>query len=208
MKKIALFIAVWGALTALPSLSHAAVNIFACSPEWAALAEEIGGDKVEVKSATNANQDVHHIRAKPSLLAAMRKADMVFCTGASLESGWLPILIKKAGGPDVQPETIGWIMASDYVDKLQVMHKADRSMGHIHPEGNPHVHLDPNNIVTVANVLAERLIMLDPDNRQYYEQSVSSFENDWKSYIAQWESTAADLKGKKVVVYTMRGHAC
>ncbi len=188
-------------LLASPSPAFAAVNVFACSPEWAALAEEIGGDLVEVKSATNARQDVHHIRAKPSLLAAMRKADLVFCTGASLEIGWLPILIKKSGGPNVQPETIGWLMASDYVQKLEVMSNIDRSMGHIHPEGNPHIQLDPHNIATVADVLAERLMLLDDTNAATYQQNLKSFQDRWAGLISQWEADAASLKGRKIVVY-------
>ncbi|MBL4804420.1 MAG: zinc ABC transporter substrate-binding protein [Alphaproteobacteria bacterium] len=201
MRRLFFIIAGLGVLLASPSPAFAKVNVFACSPEWAALSEEIGGDLVEVKSATNARQDVHHIRAKPSLLAAMRKADLVFCTGASLEIGWLPILIKKSGGPNVQPETIGWLMASDYVQKLEVMSNVDRSMGHIHPEGNPHIHLDPHNIATVADVLAERLMLLDEANAATYQQNLKSFQDRWAGLIAQWEADAASLKGRKIVVY-------
>lgn len=201
MRRLFFLIAGLGVLLASPSPAFAAVNVFACSPEWAALAEEIGGDLVEVKSATNARQDVHHIRAKPSLLAAMRKADLVFCTGASLEIGWLPILIKKSGGPNVQPETIGWLMASDYVQKLEVMSNIDRSMGHIHPEGNPHIQLDPHNIATVADVLAERLMLLDDTNAATYQQNLKSFQDRWAGLISQWEADAASLKGRKIVVY-------
>jgi zinc/manganese transport system substrate-binding protein len=188
-------------LSMAPSPAFAAVNVFACEPEWEALAKEIGGEYVNVTSATTAQQDVHHIRAKPSLLAAMRKADLVFCSGASLEIGWLPILIKKAGGPDVQPETIGWLMASDYVDKLEVLQKADRSMGHVHPEGNPHTHLDPRNISIVADVLAERLYLLDEGNAKAYEQNLARFQKGWKALTKKWEAEAAPLKGQKVVVY-------
>lgn len=201
MRRLFMIIAGLGALLASPSPASAKVNVFACSPEWAALAEEVGGDLVEVKSATNARQDVHHIRAKPSLLAAMRKADLVFCTGASLEVGWLPILIKKAGGPNVQPETIGWLMASDYVQKLEVMSNVDRSMGHIHPEGNPHIQLDPHNIAIVADVLAERLMLLDDTNAAAYQENVKAFQDRWAGFIKQWEEDAASLKGRKVVVY-------
>ncbi len=201
MRLLFILIAGLGVLIASPSSAFAKVNVFACSPEWAALAEEIGGDLLDVTSATNARQDVHHIRAKPSLLAAMRKADLVFCTGASLEVGWLPILIKKAGGPDVQPETIGWIMASDYVEKLEVMEHVDRSMGHIHPEGNPHVHLDPRNIATVADVLADRLMMIDSDNASTYQANLGEFQGKWKALTAQWGAEAQPLKGQKVVVY-------
>ncbi len=191
-----------GVLLASPSSAFAKVNVFACEPEWAALAQEIGGDMVNVKSATNARQDVHHIRAKPSLLAAMRKADLVFCSGASLEIGWLPILIKKVGGPNVQPETIGWLMASDYVEKLNVMtERVDRSMGHVHPEGNPHVHLDPRNIFTIADVLADRLMMIDNENAKTYQENLDAFQAHWKSLIRAWESNTQSLKGQKVVVY-------
>lgn len=190
-----------GALIALPSPAQATVNIFACEPEWAALAQEIGGDLVDVTAATNARQDVHHIRAKPSLLAAMRKADLVFCTGASLEIGWLPILLKKAGGPDVQLETVGSVMASDYVEKLEVMAHVDRSMGHVHPDGNPHIQLDPRNIAEVADILAERLMLIDEQNTQSYRQNLDAFQERWKALIAGWNAQATDLKGQKVVVY-------
>lgn len=201
MRTLWILMAGLGMLMASPSPALAQVNIFACEPEWAALASEIGGDLVDVTSATNAKQDVHHIRAKPSLLAAMRKADLVFCSGASLEIGWLPILIKKAGGPDVQQETIGWLMASDYVQKLGMVEHVDRSMGHIHPEGNPHVHLDPRNISIIAAVVAERLYLLDADNAQIYERNLTAFQSRWQSLMAQWETDAASLKGQKIVVY-------
>lgn len=202
MRKLLFLIAGLGVLFASPSPAFAKVNVFACSPEWASLSEEIGGDLVNIKSATNAKQDVHHLRAKPSLLAAMRKADLVFCTGASLEIGWLPILTKKAGGPDVQPETIGWIMAADYVEKLGVIHeRVDRSMGHIHPEGNPHVQLDPHNISVLANVVAERLILIDSANAAAYQNNLDAFQTKWKTLIKKWEGDAQPLKGQKVVVY-------
>lgn len=202
MKKLLLTILGLGALTALPSYAQAKLNVFACAPEWEALAKKIGGDLVNAQSATTAYQDVHHLRAKPSLLAAMRKADVVFCSGASLESGWLPILIKKAGSPNVQPETIGWIMASDYVEKLEVMHEnVDRSQGHIHPEGNPHVHLNPHNIKAIADVFVERLFMLDQKNVRIYDANHKAFKSAWQAKLEIWQNKAASLKGSKVVVY-------
>lgn len=201
MRKILFLTILQGLLLIFSSPAFAKVNIFACEPEWGALAKEIGGDLVEITTATNAQQDVHHIRAKPSLLAGMRKANLVFCSGASLEIGWLPILMKKAGGPDVQPETIGWIMASDYVDKLEILQKVDRSMGDVHPEGNPHIHLDPRNIAIVADVLAERLTLLDEANTSIYEQNLAQFQTRWKAKMKSWKNEAASLKGQKVVVY-------
>jgi len=201
MKKLSLMIIGLGMLLASPMPAFAKVNIFACAPEWGALAKEIGGDKVDIYNASNANQDIHHMRAKPSLLAAMRKADLVICSGASLEIGWLPILLNKAGNNQVQDGGIGSIMASDYVPLLEVMQNVDRSMGHVHPEGSPHVHLDPNNIALVSKVIAERLSEIDSSHSSYYEARQSSFDENWAKAVTQWETQAANLRGANVVVY-------
>src|SRR4051795_743260 len=139
---------------ALSTAVSAAVNVFACEPEWAALAQELGGDKVSAVSATTAFQDAHHIEARPSLIARMRSADVVICSGSELEIGWLPLLLTQSGNGRVQPGSPGYIEASQYVVKLEVPRVVDRSMGDVHPGGNPHVHTDPRNIAKVATVLA------------------------------------------------------
>jgi len=123
--------------------AHASVDVFACEPEWAALTREIGGDKVSIYQATTALQDVHHIQARPSLLAHVRSADLIVCSGADLEVGWLPVLMQSGGNPKIRIGQPGYFMASDYVPKLEVPTSVDRSMGDIHPFGNPHVHTDP-----------------------------------------------------------------
>jgi zinc/manganese transport system substrate-binding protein len=201
MKKLSFILLSLGLLVAAPTSAFAKTNIFSCAPEWGALAKEIGGDRVDVYTASNANQDIHHMRAKPSLLAAMRKADLVVCSGASLEIGWLPILLNKAGSAAVQKGSIGSIMASDYVPMLEVMQQVDRSMGHVHPEGNPHIHLDPNNILIVSKVIAKRLSELDAVNSNYYQNNQTVFESDWKQAISQWNNERSSLKGQQVVVY-------
>ncbi len=201
MKKLSFLLVGLGVLIALPTSAYAKTNIFACAPEWGALAQEIGGDKVDIYTASNANQDIHYMRAKPSLLAAMRKADLVICSGASLEVGWLPILLNKAGSNQVQEGAVGSIMVSDYVPLLDVMQNVDRSMGHVHPEGNPHVHLDPNNILTISKVVEERLVEIDPSNANFYNNNQNSFAEKWTASMAQWNSQAASLKGTNVVVY-------
>ena len=202
MKYFIVLTFVLGLQFATPSQAFAKVNIFACAPEWGVLAQEVGGDKVKIYTASNANQDIHYMRAKPSLLAAMRKADLVICSGASLEIGWLPILLNKAGSNQVQEGGLGSIMAADYVPLLGVMQeKADRSMGHVHPEGNPHVHLDPNNILIISKVIAERLAEIDTANARVYKENQNSFEGGWTQAITQWQSDVKALKGKKIVVY-------
>lgn len=201
MKKLSFIILGLGLLITAPIPAFAKVNIFACAPEWGALAQEIGGDKVDVYTASKANQDIHHMRAKPSLIAAMRKADLVICSGASLEIGWLPILLQKAGKLDVQEGNVGSIMAADYVPLLEVMQNVDRSMGHVHPEGNPHIHLDPNNILLVSKVISERLSEIDFSNERFYDENQREFSKRWTQSIVQWEKQASGLKGENIVVY-------
>lgn len=176
------------------------VKVFACEPEWAALAQEIGGDRVEAFSATSAVQNPHYIRARPSLISKVRKADLLLCSGASLEIGWLPILLQKASS-DLQPGSIGYLIAAHLVTMLEVPVAVDRSMGDIHPEGNPHVHLNPHNLMTVGETLADRLSGIDPENTSFYKDNYRDFSSRFRVAISRWESEAATLKGKPVVVH-------
>ena len=146
-------------LIAQPAL--AALNIFACTPEWGALAKELGGDKASVYVATNALQDPHRVEARPSLIARARSADMVVCTGAQLEIGWLPLVLTQAGNAKIQAGQPGYFEASRYTSMLEVPASVDRAQGDIHPGGNPHIHLDPRNIAKIASALSERMAQLD-----------------------------------------------
>ncbi|HQR50453.1 MAG TPA: zinc ABC transporter substrate-binding protein [Methylophilaceae bacterium] len=184
-------------LTALPA--HAALNVFACEPEWGALAQELGGDKVSVYNATQALQDVHHVQAKPSLIAKARSANLVACTGMELEIGWLPMVLRQAGNPAVQPGQPGYFEAGNYVRHLEVPQRLDRADGDIHPLGNPHIQTDPRNIGKVADVLAQRLAELDPANASFYQARQQDFSQRWQEAIKRWETQAAPLKGVALV---------
>lgn len=189
-------------LVACSSLkTYGDINIFACEPEWAALAQEIGDKQIKTTIATNAQQDPHYIRAKPSLLAAMRKADLVICSGASLEAGWLPVLLQKAGRPQVQPGSIGYLEAATRVPVLEKPTNLDRSQGDVHPQGNPHVHLNPRNIAIVAVALHQRMQQLDPTNATYYDGQFQKFSSRWNDAVLQWEKTAKPLRDLPVVVH-------
>lgn len=188
-------------LLTVSSLVQAKVDILACEPEWASLAREIGGDKVEAYAATTAFQDPHHIQARPSLLAKARKADLLICSGAELEAGWLPILLKKSGNGAIRPGKPGHLMAADYVRLLEVLGRVTRSMGDVHASGNPHLHLDPSNILKVASVLNKRLQSIDKVNSDYYQKRFSSFSQKWKKAIKRWEKRSASLRGMLVVVH-------
>ncbi len=180
-----------------PVCAHA-LNVFACEPEWAALVDEITGDKAEITLATTAYQDPHRLQAKPSLIAAVRSADMIVCTGADLEIGWLPLLLRRAGNPRVQPGSPGYLLAADHVRKLEVPTLVDRSQGDIHPQGNPHVHLDPRNLRRIAAVLAIRLARLDAANADFYAARAEDFETRWREAIEAWEARAAALEGLRL----------
>ena len=176
------------------------LNVFATVPEWGALAEELGGDKVKVYVATNALQDPHHVEAKPSLIARARAADLVVATGAELEIGWLPLVTQQAGNPKIQPGKPGYFEAAAFVPMLEKPARLDRADGDVHPGGNPHIQTDPRNIARVAPPLAARLAQIDPDNAAYYQARAKAFNERWSAAIANWERQAAPLKGTSVVV--------
>jgi zinc/manganese transport system substrate-binding protein len=183
---------------ALPAL--AALNVLATVPEWGALAEELGGDKVKVSVATNALQDAHHVEAKPSLIARARNADLVIATGAELEVGWLPMVLLQAGNPKVQAGKPGYLEAAQFVPLLEKPARLDRADGDVHPGGNPHIQTDPRNIARVAGPLAARLAELDPPNAAYYQSRYKAFADKWNAAIAKWEQQAAPLRGTPILV--------
>jgi zinc/manganese transport system substrate-binding protein len=185
------------ALLALPA--HAALHVFACEPEWGALAQELGGVNVDVSVATSALQDPHQIQAKPSLIVRARNADLIVCTGAELEIGWLPVLLQQSGNAKVQAGQPGNFAAADYVKKLDVPGQLDRAQGDVHAAGNPHIQTDPRNIALVATALGARLQQLDPSHAAQYAKAQADFAQRWQQAIARWSAQAAPLRGEPVV---------
>ncbi len=195
MKRLLVFLILW-----LPVYAHAAINVFACEPEWAALAQEIGGDDVKVYSATTAMQDPHRIEARPSLIAQMRRANLVVCTGAELEVGWLPVLLQNANNAAVLPGKPGYFEAARFVPLLEKPTRLDRADGDVHAAGNPHLHTDPRNILRVAEALTARLAEVDPANAAAHRARGQTFAARWQAAIARWEARAAPLKNMPVAV--------
>ncbi len=185
-------------LGSLPAF--AALNVFATVPEWGALAREIGGDKVNVYVATHALQDPHRIEAKPSLLAQARRAQLVVATGADLEIGWLPLVVRDAANPAIQPGQPGYFEAASVVSRLEVPQVVDRAHGDVHPGGNPHFQLDPYRIDKIAAALAVRMAQLDPANEASYRANQRAVAERWKAAIARWEKLAEPLRGVPVMV--------
>ena len=170
-------------------------------PEWAALAQEIGGDKVKVFAATHGLQDPHRVEAKPSLIARARSADLVVATGAELEIGWLPLVLRESGQcPHPARASPGYFEAARLVPMLEVPARLDRADGDVHAEGNPHIQTDPRNLLKVGEALAARMAQLDTANAAAYRAGFQAFAQRWQANLARWEKAAAPLKGQPVVV--------
>ena len=188
------------AALAFSPFAAAALNVFACEPEWGALASELGGDAVKVYSATTAFQDPHRIEARPSLIAQMRRADLAVCTGAELEVGWLPLLLRQSGNAAIQPGQPGYFEAARQVMLLEKPAVLDRAQGDIHAAGNPHIQTDPRNIARVAQALGARLAEIDPDHAATYRARLMDFNTRWNAATARWQTQAAPLRGMSIVV--------
>jgi zinc/manganese transport system substrate-binding protein len=194
-------IAMTALLAALAAPASAALNIFACEPEWGALAKELAGEKASIYVATTALQDPHRIEARPSLIAGARTADLVVCSGAELEIGWLPLLQSQSGNPKIQTGQAGLFEAADHVALLEVPRVLDRSQGDVHPGGNPHIHLSPYNIEEVAVALAQRMAQIDSGEAAHYQVRTKAFLERWRQAIVRWEREGAPLKGMPIVVH-------
>jgi zinc/manganese transport system substrate-binding protein len=186
------------AAAAMPA--QAALHVFACEPEWGALAAQLGGDKLDIYTATNGMQDPHQIQARPSLIAHARRADLTVCTGAELEIGWMPMIIRQSANSKIAAGSQGDFQAASYVRLLEVPTRLDRAEGDVHAAGNPHIQTDPRNILTVAKALTERLAEVDPVNAAYYRSRLADFSGRWTAALQRWQAQAAPLKGIPVAV--------
>ncbi|HQW81502.1 MAG: zinc ABC transporter substrate-binding protein [Rhodanobacteraceae bacterium] len=188
-------------LTATLSLpASAKIRVFVCEPEWGALVTELAGDSVDLDVATSALQDVHQIEAKPSLIAKLRRADLLVCSGGGLEAGWLPQLIRQAGNAKVASGN-GAFMAVAQVNTLERPSQLDRAAGDLHPEGNPHIQMDPHRVLQVATALTTRLQQVDAANAAVYTQRLADFSSRWSAAILRWQDRAAPLRGRNIVVH-------
>jgi zinc/manganese transport system substrate-binding protein len=187
-------------LILIGSNAHAALNVFACEPEWAALTQQLAGDKASIYTATGPLQDPHQVQARPSLIAKARNAQLLVCTGAELEIGWMPLVLRESGNSSIQPGSPGHFEAAKFVSMLEVPTRLDRAEGDVHAAGNPHIQTDARNFLPVAEALNKRLIQLDPANTSYYQQQYAAFDKQWRASITKWEKQAAPLKNIPVIV--------
>jgi len=185
-------------MVALLAILHVVSSI----PTLGSLAREVGGNRVEVESLGKGYQDPHFIEAKPNLMLVLNRADLLLYVGLELEIGWLPPLVLGSRNPKIQPGEPGNLDCSRAIPVLDIpTTKIDRSMGDIHPQGNPHYWLPPDNARIIAREIAQRLEQLDPDGRAQYEKNLASFQARVDAKAKEWAPLAAKVKGARVATY-------
>lgn len=182
-----------------PLFARADLKVFATVPEWGALVSEIGGGHADVFTATGGMQDPHRVEARPSLIARARNADLIVATGAELEIGWLPVILRNSSNARIQPGQPGYFEAASAVRMLEVPTRLDRAEGDVHALGNPHIQTDPRNILKVGEALSARMAQLDAANATTYQANFQRFAERWQAAVKRWESQAAPLRGIHVV---------
>ncbi|MCM8814764.1 MAG: metal ABC transporter substrate-binding protein [Candidatus Omnitrophica bacterium] len=197
-KIIKTFICVFCAMAFAGNLS-AEINVVATLPWIGDIAKQIGKEKVSVTTLVKTGQDPHYVEAKPGLIIAARKADIIMYNGLDLEIGYLPVIIESSKNPNIQPGKIGNFDCSKFVSPIEKPSSVDRSMGDIHPLGNPHYHFSPASILAVAKGMADTLAEIDPTNKSHYQKNYQLFYEKWQEKMAQWKSK--NLVGKKFIAY-------
>lgn len=193
---IALFLLV----SAIPA--HATMKIVTTTEDLASLAREVGGGHVEVASLTRGYQDPHFVQAKPSLMLILHDADLLIYQGLDLEVGWLPLLIQGARNSKIRYGEPGLLDMSLAIDPIQIpTGPVDRSMGDVHPFGNPHYTLDPENIKPMVFLLTDHLIQLDPAHESDFTANRDRFVQRFEGKLAQWKRIMQPVKGARLVTY-------
>ena len=178
------------------------LNVVTATQDLASLATEVGGDRVSVISIARGYQDPHFVEAKPSFLLNLRKADLLVVVGLQLEIGWLPPLITQSGNPRIQPAAPGYFDASQFAEILEIpTAQVSRAMGDVHPLGNPHYWLDPQNGLRVAVGLAQKLSQMDPGDAVYFNQRLEDFRKRLTAAEKRWDDQMKPYRGRKVVTY-------
>ena len=195
MKKVLIALS----LVIISNSALAKIKVFTCEPEWTSLVKEITKNKAVVYQAISGKQDPHKIQARPSLIAKVRNSDLLVCSGADLEIGWLPVLIEKAANNKIKVGTLGYFEATSVIDVIDKKSNVDRSMGDQHPYGNPHIHLNPHNILIVGQEIVKRLSKIDPNNSKIYQENFASFQSKFSNKILEWENKAKVLVNKNII---------
>jgi zinc/manganese transport system substrate-binding protein len=186
-------------LASFYAVAMAQLQLAVSYPYIKVLAQTIGGDEVAVTALAKSNWDPHFVVPRPSLISTLRNADGLIINGAELETGWIPPLLQRANNRALNSHTI--LDLSQYVTLHHQPVVLDRALGDVHPDGNPHFHLDPHNIPLLAKAIASYLSRMDPDHQAYYKSNLEAFDLLWAKKLALWDQRMALVKNKKVVQY-------
>jgi len=195
MKKIILL------LLTINSFLLADIKVAVSYPFIAALTQKVGGKHVDITTLAKGNWDPHFVVARPSLIHQVAQADLLIINGAGLEIGWMPPLIRQSHNRHIQPGTKGFLDLSQFITLINKPTTVSRANGDIHPDGNPHYATDPYVMPVLADAIASRLALLDPDNAKNYRNNAASFNNEWQINLTRWDKKMAPLKGKKLIQY-------
>lgn len=200
--RLAAALAALSLLALLPRPARAAVKVVSSIPILGSLAKEVGGGRVDVQSLGKGYQDPHFVEAKPSLMLVLNRADLLLHVGLELEIGWLPPLVLGSRNPRIQSGEPGNLDCSQVIPVLDVPRtRVDRSMGDIHPQGNPHYWLPPGNAKLLAREIAQRLSQLDPPGKAEYDRHLADFERRVDAKVREWRPLTSKLRGVKVATY-------
>src|SRR6202171_1231368 len=189
-------------LTPLPAQAAGKLQIITATADLASLAQEVGGDRITVESIARGYQDPHFVEAKPSFLLKLRKADLLIVVGLELEIGWLPPLINQSGNPRIQVAGPGYLDASRFAEILEIPKGVvTRAEGDVHPLGNPHYWLDPENGLRIAKGIADKLSEMRPEDAAYFAQRFADFEQRLKQADQRWLAEMKPYEGRKIVTY-------
>jgi len=165
------------------------------------IVKNIGGDRVNVTALGKGYKDPHFITPRPSFIAKIRKADLLIINGGQLEIGWIPPIIKKANNPDINPGNKGFLDLFSFIDAIDVPREVSRAHGDVHPDGNPHFHLNPENILVISKAIKNKMVELDISQREYFTKRYDRFVTMWKNKINEWKNLLKIFRGKNVVQY-------
>jgi zinc/manganese transport system substrate-binding protein len=188
--------------TRIPAYAQAKLNVVATTEDLASIAQEVGGDRITIDSIAKGYQDPHFVEAKPSFIIKLQRADLLIVVGRELEIGWLPPLIQQSRNAKIQAGANGYLDASGQVKILEIPQgDITRAMGDVHPLGNPHYWLDPENGRGIAREIAAKLSQLKPSDKAYFDQRLADFSSRLTAAQARWAAAMAPYKGMKIVTY-------
>jgi zinc/manganese transport system substrate-binding protein len=190
------------ALFTPPTAAAKNLKVVTTLTDLTSLTQEVGGDKVDVEALAKGYQDPHFVDPKPSFLLKLRHADLLILVGLDLEIGWLPPLITQSGNGNIQAAASGYLDASQFAEILEIPQGAvSRAEGDVHPLGNPHYWLDPDNGRRIAKGIAAKLTEMDPADRAYFQQREQDFEKRLAEAEKKWQVQMAPYRGRKIVTY-------